>query len=106
MIHSPQLPPSHCIWAGWPHRKDKKGNDRCRLLGAGPSSTSVLAPMPCQVAAEDSDRGGGRGRGRDDLGDDWGKYRKLAEATEVMQALEREERGGEEWRGEKPCPGT
>lgn len=37
-------------------------------LEAGPSSASVLALLPCQVAVEDSDRGGGRGKGRDDLG--------------------------------------
>lgn len=37
-------------------------------LEAGPSSASVLALLPCQVAVEDSDRGGGRGKDRDDLG--------------------------------------
>lgn len=49
---------------------------------------------------------GAEARGGGDLGDDWGKYHKLAEATEVMQAQEREERGAGERRGEKPCPGT
>lgn len=65
------------------------------------SRQHVCGPRrPAKMRLKIQDRGGGDSR------DDWEKYRKLAEATEVMQAQEREERGAGERRREKLCPGT
>lgn len=75
-------------------------------LEPGPAAQVCWPRCPAKLQLKIQTGEVAEARGRDDLGDDWGKCRKLAEATEVMQALEREERGGEEWRGEKPYPGT
>lgn len=68
----------------------------------GSSSTSVLAPMPGQVAAEDSQTGEvAEARGTDDLGNKGENTKKLTEVTEVEQAQEKAEEGRRRKDGER-----